>query len=173
MNETLKTLLERRSVRSYENKPVSEEILKQIVDAGLYAPSAMGRQDAAVIVVTNPAVREALSKANAEAMGVTSDPFYGAPVVLVVIAKKSPTAHENGSAMIMNMLIAATSFGLASCWIHRAKEELETDFGRHLLQDSGFDPDEYVGIGNVIVGYGKGALPLAKPRLNGRAVYLK
>jgi nitroreductase len=173
MNETLKLLEERRSVRSYENKPVPEEDLKQIVEAGLYAPSAMGRQDAAVLVITNRELRDALARENAAVMGSTADPFYGAPVVMVVIAKRSATAIETGSAMIMNLIIAATSLGLASCWIHRAKEELESDFGRQLLEKAGYDPAIYQGIGNVILGYDKGPLPTARPRLPGRVAYLK
>ena len=97
-------------------------------------------------------------------MGAKNDPFYGAPVVLVVLANKAmPTAIYDGSLVMGNMMIEAESLGLGSCWIHRAKEEFETEYGKRLLKELGIE-GEYEGIGNLILGYGDGEKPRPKPR---------
>lgn len=172
MNETIKTMIKRSSCRQYLDKEIPEDLLKEVVLAGLNAPSGMGQQGSAAIVITNKEVRDELEETNRQVMNRPGKPFYGAPAVILVIAK-GPTALYDGAAMIENMLNAASSLGLGSCWIHRAKEELETDFGRKLLEENGFDPNEYIGIGHVIIGYPAGTQKEKAVRKNGRDVYIK
>ena len=127
MNETLKTLKERRSCRSYKPDPVPAEVLDQILEAGLYAPTGMGRQSPVMIAVTDRETRDKLSRMNAAVMGASNDPFYGAPAVIVVLAdRKVPTYLYDGSLVMGNLMNAAHALGVASCWIHRAKEEFDS-----------------------------------------------
>lgn len=164
MNEVIKNILERRSVRQYKNKIVEQELIDEVVKAGTYAPSGMNRQSPIIIEITNKEVRDKLSKLNAKIMGVDTDPFYGAPVVLVVLADKTcPTHIYDGSVVMENMMLAASSLGLGSCWIHRAKEEFETEEGKEILKSLGIE-GEYEGIGNCILGYPEGEKLEAKPR---------
>lgn len=89
MNEIIKAMETRRSIRGYKEDMVPEELIAEVVEAGTYAATGMGRQSPIILAVTNKEVRDRLSRVNAEIMGTTSDPFYGAPVVLVVLADKS------------------------------------------------------------------------------------
>ena len=164
MNETLQTLKNRRSVRSYLPEHIKDEELQQILEAGIYAPTGMGAQSPIIVVVQDKQTIAYLSKLNAAVMGSTSDPFYGAPTVVVVLADRSRgTCVEDGSLVIGNMLNAAASLGVGSCWIHRAKEVFDTPEGKALLEKWGIQGD-YVGVGNCILGYAKGEIPAAKPR---------
>jgi nitroreductase len=152
-NQVMKALLERRSCRKYKSDPVPDGLLDQITAAGLNAASGRGRQSAIIIQVTNKTLRDQLSKLNGEIMGTTSDPFYGAPAVLIVLADKNvPTYLYDGSLVIGNMLTAAESLGLGACWIHRAKQEFEQPEGKAILKRLGIEGD-YEGIGHCIVGY--------------------
>lgn len=162
---TLETLNTRRSVRAYKSDAVPAEALDKILEAGTYAPTGMGRQSPIIVAVTNKEVRDRLSTLNAKIMGVDMDPFYGAPVVLVVLARKDvPTHVYDGSLVMGNLMNAAHELGLASCWIHRAKEEFESPEGHELLATLGLDADEYEGIGHCILGYADGEPPAPKPR---------
>lgn len=164
MNETLQTLKNRRSVRSYLPEQIKDEELQQILEAGIYAPTGMGAQSPIIVVVQDKETIAYLSKLNAAVMGSTSDPFYGAPTVVVVLADRSRgTCVEDGSLVIGNMLNAAASLGVGSCWIHRAKEVFDTPEGKAFLEKWGIQGD-YVGVGNCILGYAKGEIPAAKPR---------
>lgn len=164
MNETLQTLKNRRSVRAYLPKQIKEEELQQILEAGIYAPTGMGAQSPIVVVVQDKDTISYLSKLNAKVMGSTSDPFYGAPTVIVVLADKNRgTCVEDGSLVIGNMMNAAASLGVGSCWIHRAKEVFESPEGKELLKKWGIQGD-YIGVGNCILGYADGELSAAKPR---------
>ena len=164
MNETLQTLKNRRSVRAYLPKQIKEEELQQILEAGIYAPTGMGAQSPIMVVVQDKETISYLSKLNAEVMGSTSDPFYGAPTVIIVLADKNRgTCVEDGSLVIGNMMNAAASLGVGSCWIHRAKEVFESSEGKELLKKWGIHGD-YIGVGNCILGYADGELPVAKPR---------
>lgn len=164
MNETLQTLKNRRSVRAYLPKQIKEEELQQILEAGIYAPTGMGAQSPIMVVVQDKETISYLSKLNAEVMGSTSDPFYGAPTVIIVLADKNRgTCVEDGSLVIGNMMNAAASLGVGSCWIHRAKEVFESLEGKELLKKWGIHGD-YIGVGNCILGYADGELPAAKPR---------
>lgn len=164
MNETLQTLKNRRSVRSYLPEQIKDEELQQILEAGIYAPTGMGTQSPILVAVQDKETIAYLSKLNAAVMGSTSDPFYGAPTVVVVLADRSRgTCVEDGSLVIGNMLNAAASLGVGSCWIHRAKEVFDSPEGKSLLEKWGIQGD-YVGVGNCILGYAKGEVPAAKPR---------
>lgn len=163
-NPTLETLKSRRSVRSYLPKQVEEEALQAILEAGTYAATGMNRQSPIIVCVQDPAARETLRRMNAAVMGSDGDPFYGAPTVLVVLADKAiRTCVEDASLVIGNLMNAAFSVGVDSCWIHRAKEEFESDEGKALLASWGIDGD-YVGVGHLILGYRDGELPVTRPR---------
>ena len=164
MNEILKNMETRRSVRAYTAQPVEPEKLDAILEAGTYAASGMGRQPVKLVAVTDKATREELSRMNAAIMGTESDPFYGAPAVIVVLADRTvPTHVYDGSLAMGNLMLAAHSLGLGSCWIHRAKEEFDSAEGKALLQKWGIEGD-YEGIGHCILGYADGPEPAAKPR---------
>ena len=164
MNEALKTLVERRSCRSYRPDPVPQDILDQILEAGTYAATGMGRQSPVMIAVTDKATRDRLSKMNAAVMGASSDPFYGAPVVIIVLAdRKVPTYLYDGSLVMGNLMNAAHALGIGSCWIHRAKEEFNSEEGKALLRSLGIEGD-YEGIGHCILGYAAGDTAPARPR---------
>jgi nitroreductase len=153
MNETIKNLIERRSCRKYSTTQIKEEELNSVLKAGEYAPTGMGRQSPIILVLQNKEKIEKLSKLNAKIMGTDKDPFYGAPTVLIVLADKNiGTYKEDGSLVLGNLMNAAYSLGLGSCWIHRAKEEFETEEGKELLKEWNI-PENYVGIGHCILGY--------------------
>ncbi len=164
MNETVKTLLERRSCRSYRPDPIPEEILSEILQAGAYAATGMGRQSPIMIAVTDKATRDRLSRMNAAVMGAENDPFYGAPVVIVVLAdRRMPTYLYDGSLVMGNLMNAAHALGIGSCWIHRAKEEFDSEEGKALLRSLGIEGD-YEGIGHCVLGYENGPCRPAAPR---------
>jgi nitroreductase len=153
MNSTINDIVTRRSIRKYLDKEVDQQLIEQIVMAGTYAPTGMNRQSPIILAVTNREMRDKLSKINASIMGRDGDPFYGAPVVLVVLARKdAPTYIYDGSLVMGNLMNAAHSLGLGSCWIHRAKETFESEEGKAILKQLGIE-GEYEGIGNCIIGY--------------------
>lgn len=165
-NEVLECLKTRRSVRAYEpDKVPSRELVAKVVEAGTFAPTGMGKQSPVIVAVMDKAVRNRLSKMNADVLGSASDPFYGAPVVLVVLADRSrPTYLYDGSLVMGNLLNAAHALGLGSCWIHRAKEVFDSEEGRELLRQWGIVGD-YEGIGHCVLGCSKdGQEPQAAPR---------
>ena len=168
MGETLEVLKYRRSCRAYKPELIEEDKLQAIIEAGLYAASGMGRQPTIILAVTDRAMRDKLSKMNAAVWGKDADPFYGAPEVLVVLADKSAMTYlYDGSLVIGNMMNAAADLGVASCWIHRAKDEFESEEGKEILKDLGIEGD-YEGIGHVILGYPAKPLAEAAPRKAGR-----
>ena len=153
MAETLTILKERRSCRAYKPERVEKEKLNAILEAGTYAATGMGKQSPIILVVKDPEVREKLTRLNAAAMGMDIDPFYGAPELVVVLANKEiPTYVYDGSLVLGNMMNAAADLGVASCWIHRAKEEFETEEGKAILKKLGIE-GSYEGIGNLVLGY--------------------
>lgn len=173
MNEIIKAMETRRSIRGYKEDMVPEELIAEVVEAGTYAATGMGRQSPIILAVTNKEVRDRLSKVNAEIMGTTGDPFYGAPVVLVVLADKSrPTYLYDGSLVMGNLMLAAHSLDLGSCWIHRAKETFEREEGKAILKELGIEGD-YEGIGNCVIGYAKEPAKEAAPRKADYVHYIK
>ena len=173
MNESIKNLLERRSVRAYKKELVPKETLDTILEAGEYSPSGMGQQSTLMVVTQDPELVARLSKMNAAVMGSTSDPFYGAPTVIIVFSdSKMGTCVENGSLVMGNLMNAAHSLGIGSCWIHRAKEEFESEEGKALLKKWGIEGD-YEGIGHCVLGYAAAELPAAKPRKENYVYYVE
>lgn len=162
-------LLTRRSVRKYSAEQVSDAHLDAVLEAGLYAPTAKNNQKPVMVAVRDKETRDLLSKANAAIMGVDSDPFYGAPCVIVVLADPAfPTWIDDGSLVMGNLLNAAHALGLGSCWINRAREYYDTAEGKELLKKWGL-PETYRGVGNCILGYPEED-PAPKARLEGRII---
>ena len=162
--ETLTTLKTRRSCRAYKADHVEEEKLNAIIEAGTYAPTGLGKQSPIILVIKDQEIRNKLAKLNAAAMGMEIDPFYGAPELIVVLANKDiPTYVYDGSLVMGNMLNAAADLGVASCWVHRAKEEFESEEGKEILKKLGIEGN-YEGIGNLILGYAAKPAGEAAPR---------
>ena len=165
----MNTLLNRRSIRRYKEDQVPDELLDQVLTAGLFAPTGMNRQNIVMVAVRDKQTRDQLSRMNAAVMGSDRDPFYGAPCVIVVLG--DPEVYpvvENGSLVLGNLMNGAYAVGLGSCWIHRAKQTFETEEGKALLRKWGLK-ENLVGIGNCILGYADES-PEASPRLDGRIV---
>lgn len=174
MNETLKVLETRRSCRNFKPDMIKEEELKAILRAGTYAATGMGRQSPIIIAVTDKETRDAISDANRMVAGMPegTDPFYGAPVILIVLANKAVVTHVYDGALVMgNLMNAAESLGVASIWIHRAKEEFESDFGKAILKKLGIE-GEYEGIGHCALGYAAVPPREAAPRKEGYVYYI-
>ena len=173
MSDVLETIKSRRSIRKYKSDMVPQDKLGKIIEAGTYAATGMGKQSPIIIAVTNKELRDKLSAMNAKIMGVNSDPFYGAPVVLIVLADKSrPTYVYDGSLVMGNLMLEAEAQGIGSCWIHRAKEEFESEEGKELLKSLGIGGD-YEGIGHCVLGYADGPAPKAAPRKDSYVYYVK
>jgi len=166
VNETLKVLEERRSCRSYKPNMITRGELEAVLRAGTYAPTGMGRQSPMIIAVTRKELRDRIMEENRRIGGWEQgfDPFYGAPVILIVCARaESPHAVYDGSLVMGNLMNAAAALGLGSCWIHRARQEFESDFGKNILRELGIS-GEYVGIGHIALGYPDGPCKPAAPR---------
>lgn len=173
MNEIIKAMKERRSVRKYTTQMPAKSDIEQIVEAGLFAANAMGKQETAIVAVTNRELRDRLSRMNAKLLGNEAfDPFYGAPVILVVLGKKDwANRVYDGSLVMGNLMLASHALGLGSIWIHRAKEEFESEEGKAILKELGIS-GEWEGIGHCAIGYADGEIPAPVPRKEGR-VYWK
>ncbi len=172
MNEVFTKMQTRRSVRSFKPDMLPKELVEQIVTAGTYAATGRNLQSPIILAITNKDVRDKLSRLNAEIMGSTNDPFYGAPVVLVVLADKScPTYVYDGSLVMGNLMLAAHELGVGSCWVHRAKEEFERPEGKAILDELGIEGD-YEGIGHCILGYVDGEYPAARERKENWVYYI-
>ena len=165
----LENLKNRRSIRRYKPEQVSEELLDAVLEAGLYAASGMNTQNTVMVAVRDKETRDRLSRMNAEVMDTQSDPFYGAPCVIVVLVDPERyTCVEDGALVMGNLMQAAYEAGLGSCWIHRAQQMFERDEGKELLRKWGL-PENLRGVGNCILGYAEEE-PAAKPRKEGRIV---
>ena len=163
-DEALKLIESRRSIRSYKPDMVPDDLIDKVIEAGTFAATGGGRQSPIIIAVKDRKTRDKLSKLNADIMGAETDPFYGAPVVLIVLADRSSSTYlYDGSLVMGNLMLAAHALGLGSCWIHRAKEEFDRPEGKEILKDLGITGD-YEGIGHCILGYIDGDVPEAKPR---------
>ena len=163
---TREAIINRRSVRKYKTDMIPRDIIERIVEAGTYAANGRGHQASIILAVTNKELRDRLSEMNRKIGGWDEgfDPFYGAPVVLVVLAEKDwPTHVYDGSLVMGNLMLAAHAVGVDSCWIHRAKEEFASPEGKALLKEWGLS-ENYVGIGHCILGYRDCEYPEAKER---------
>lgn len=174
MNETLKVMETRRSCRAFKPDMIKDEELKAIITAGTYAPTGMGKQSPIIIAVTDKKLRDEISEENRRIGGWNEgfDPFYGAPVILIVLADKNVVTHVyDGSLVMGNLLNAAESLGVAGIWIHRAKEEFESDFGKNILKGLGIEGD-YEGIGHCALGYAVEPAKDPVPRKEGYVYYI-
>ena len=170
MNQIIEALKSRRSCRAYKPEQISDAQLDAVLEAGMYAPTGHGWQAPVMVVIQDKDTIAKLSEMNAAILGTGVDPFYGAPTVIVVLADKSrPTYLYDGSCVMDNLLNAAHAVGLGACWIHRAKEEFESDTGKALLKQWGITGD-YEGIGHCVLGYRAGDLPAPPPRREGRII---
>ena len=175
MNEIIRAMKERRSIRKFKPDMPPKEMLDQIIEAGLYAASGRNEQAVITIAVTNKEVRDKLMKDNCKIGGWSEsyDPFYGAPVILIVLGRKDRITYVyDGSLVIGNMMLAAHSLGLGSIWIHRAKEEFETEEYQALLRELGVE-GEWEGIGHCAVGYMDCELPAPPDRKDGRVYWVE
>ncbi|MBA5850542.1 nitroreductase [Clostridium sp. cel8] len=165
MKETLIDLKTRRSCRKYKSQQIKKEELDAILEAGTYAPTSMGKQSPIIVAIQDKATIDKISKLNAAVMGTDSDPFYGAPTLVVVFTNKDRATYiEDGALAIGNMLNAAHALGVGSCYIYRARESFDTKEGRAFMKKWGL-PDNYVGVGNCILGYAEdGGIQEAAPR---------
>jgi len=165
-NTVIEAMKTRRSVRKYLSKPVPQELIDQVIEAGTFAASGKNKQPWLVVQVDNPEVREQLRQVNAKIMGVSedADPFYGAPVCLIVLAERANPNHAYDASLMMgNMMLAAHALGLGSCWINRAREEFEQPEWQAWLRSLGVEGD-YVGVAHLILGYPDGESRPAAPR---------
>ena len=175
MNEVLEAIKSRRSIRKFKPDMLEQDKIDQIVEAGLYAASGMNKQASKIIVVKNKAFRDKLSAINAKVMGQPEgvDPFYGAPVILIVLSDKEWfTGVYDGSLVMGNLMLAAHALGIGSCWIHRAKEIFEQPEYQEWLESLGIEGN-WEGIGHCILGYTDGSEPVALPRKENRVYYVE
>ena len=174
MNEIIKAMKERRSIRKFKSDMVSKKDIDEIIEAGLYAANGMGRQAVITVAVTDKKLRDKIAEDNRKIGGWDEgfDPFYNAPVILIVLAEKDwRNRVYDGSLVIGNMMLAAHSLELGSIWIHRAKEEFETEEYKKLLKDIGVE-GEWEGIGHCAIGYIDGDIPKAAPRKENRVYFI-
>lgn len=163
-NEVLKAIRERRSIRRFKPEQVTDEELKTILEAGTWAPTGHGSQDPWIVAVQNEALRKRLTQLNAQIMGVSSDPYYGAPnLVLVFASKDNENNYRDGSLVLGNMMLAAHSIGLASCWINREDKMFETAEGKQIMKELNL-PDGLMGVGALSLGYAASQPHTVKPR---------
>lgn len=168
--EFLDLLLTRRSVRAYKPDPVPEALLEEVLRAGTYAPTGGGRQSPVLVAVTDKAARDEISRLNAAVMGKDTDPYYGAPVLVLALADPaSSTWVEDASCALENMMLAAHALGLGSVWVHREREIFDSEAGKALLRTWGL-PETLRGVGSIALGYASGPAPAPAPRKDGYIV---
>lgn len=174
MNPVLQAIRDRRSIRTFKSERVPQHLIDQVIEAGLYAPSGKGSQDSIILQIDDQKLFEQLRTMNRQIGGWSEavDPFFGAPAMLVVLARKdNPNGRYDGALVMENLMLAAHSLGLGSCWINRARQEFDTEWGQQLLRTLGIE-DEYEGIGHCILGYPDGEVPEAAPRKENRVYRL-
>ncbi len=173
MNEVLNCIKTRRSVRSYKSDMPTMEQISAILEAGVAAPTGRNCQGVIFVAITDKETRDRYSKANAAVMGADTDPFYNAPVIIITLTEKGSSCYEyNGPIALENMMLAAHSMGLGSCWIHRAKEVFEQEEWKEWLRSLGIE-GEYEGVGNLALGYIDGEYPPEKSKNPGRIIWVK
>ena len=173
MNEAIKNLMTRRSIRAYKPEQITDDELMTVIKAGMYAPTGGNQQTPVLIAVQNPEDLAAMAKMNSDIAGAGKDMFYGAPTAILVLADKTKGTPEPDGALAMgNMLNAAAALGLGSCWINRVKEIFETDEGKAYLKKWGV-PGDLVGVGACILGYPACDWPEPAPRKDGYYYIIK
>jgi nitroreductase len=168
MNETIENLKTRRSIRKFKDEQITDEDLKTILEAGTYAPTGRGLQSPKIVVIQNPETIKEFSAWNRSYFPVDvpedMDPLYGAKTLLIVLADSEvPTYVEDGASVLAVLVNAAHAVGVGSCWIHRAREEFASEKGKELLKEWGI-PENYEGIGHVVLGYPGMEAPEPLPR---------
>lgn len=172
--ETLKCILERRSCRKFLPDMPDKSLVDQVINAGLWAASGHDKQPVVIIAVTNPEIQEKLRAVNAEIRDASTDQFYGAPVILLVLADSTFSTHVNDATLTLgNMMLAAHDLGLASCWINRIRQTFEHEAWQKWLVSLGFEKRKYVGVGSLALGYADGELPQPRPRKDGRVLWIE
>lgn len=153
MNDTIKTIIERRSIRDYEQQLVNKDILNEILKAGTYAPSARNSQSSIIILVEDEIVKNKLKELSVKLRG--TDTFYNAPHIVLVLSKKDSFCPiQDGSLVLGNMMLAAKSLNVGSCWINSLKDILNMEEADDIKEK--IDPNnEYIGVGALILGYPK------------------
>lgn len=170
-SEILQILKTRRSIRAYKSAQISEELLNAILETGTYAPTAKGLQSPLIVAVQDGNTIAQLSRMNREILGSTFDPYYGAPTILLVFADGNiPTHVEDGSCVLLQMMLAAHALGLGTCWINRERQMFESADGKTLLRQWGVS-DNFKGIGALSLGYPDG--PAAMPAARKQGYYIK
>lgn len=191
MNDILKCILERRSIRRYKSEQISEEELNIILEAGIYAPSAGGRQGTVFLVTQDKDVNEKLGRINkATFHGRISTPtsyiskdqpsiaddetivsgFYGSPTIITLFAPGNFLYSESDcSVAAENIMLAACSLGIGSCMVGRADETFSSDYGKELLKNCNMN-ETYRAFYHVLLGYPDSENPKAKPRKEGRII---
>lgn len=170
-NEVLKNIITRRSIKQYKDIQIKDEELKAVLEAGLYAPSGRGLQSPVMVVVQEKDTMEKIVRMNAAVMNVTSNPYYGAPTVILVFAPVDRNTYiEDASCVLDTMMLAAHSIGLGSRWIHREREMFETEEGMELMKKWGV-PENFKGVGALSLGYADCELLEPKERREGRIIY--
>ena len=162
----------RRSIKKYKPEQITERELDLVLEAGTYAPTGRNRQSPVIVAVQNPEVIKKISAANAAILGMTSDPFYGAPTLVIVFAdSECHTGFEDACLVAGNMLNAAHAVGIGGCWIHRAREVFDSPFGKSLMKEWGV-PEGYFGVANCILGY-PDDVPATRPRKENYVIKIK
>lgn len=162
-NEALEVLRNRRSIRKFKSEQITDEELLAVLEAGTYAPTGKNLQTPVIVAVQRPEDRQAVMELNAKVMGSDSDPYYGAPTIILILAEDDAFAELNGAAVTTNLLNAAYAAGLGSCWINRPQEMFRMDEGKAMLRKWGLD-EKLVGVASIALGYAEGEHPEARPR---------
>lgn len=163
MNDILEAIKTRRSIRKFKPETIDESLLDKVLEAGTYAPSGRGLQAPVIVAIQDKETRDYFSSLNAKVLGADTDPYYGAPIIVVVLADgERSTFIEDGSCVLENMMLAAHALGLGSCWIHREREIFDSPEGKALLKKWGL-PQTLRGVGSLALGY-PDQHPIAKER---------
>ncbi len=192
MNEIIEKMLTRHAIRRFQQRQVDNEILDQILTAGLYAPSAGNNQYSRIVVCQDSEINEKLGRISRYMQFKGQDPksiahsisseqpsiqddftimngFYNAPTVLTIFTRDGVYAHDDGAMIGENILLAAHFLGLGACYVGRTGEVFATEYGRTLWKAWGV-PEDMVPVCNVLLGYIDGPFPHEKPRREGRIV---
>lgn len=192
-NEVIKTILHRRAIRRFEERQVEESELEQILAAGLYAPSAGGRQGVLFVVCQNREVNERLGKikrknsnpkmataksyVSKEQPSIADDPaiknaFYDAPTVVTTFAPKNFLfSAEDCATAAENMMLAADSLGVGSCYIGQGWTAFADPYGQEILKKWNI-PIDYYAVMQLLLGYPRKGddHPAPKPRKQDRII---
>jgi len=186
MNETIKTLLSRRSIRAYKQEQIKDEDLQTILNAGKFAPSAMNQQSWHFTAVQN---KETLQKINQTLKNIllksgnkrfeemakleNFNVFYNAPTLIIVSGDEKAIAPQCDCALAMgNIFLAASSIGIASCWIHAITQLSSTEEGNSLMSELGIPQGNKIFAAGAF-GYSAVEAPAAAPRKENSVTILR